>query len=74
MKEDSCTSKRFVNLENKNNCDFKNGGCVLERKSMAAYSAMAVFHSKSEKGSGEEGRGFSRNKSDGMDLECDVST
>lgn len=48
--------------------------CVLERKSMAAYSVMSVFHSKSGKGWGDDGHGFSRNTSDGMDLECHVST
>lgn len=48
---------------------------MLERKSLAAYAAMSVFHSKSGKGKGggEEGHGLSRNKSDGMDLENDVS-
>lgn len=48
--------------------------CVLERKSMAAYSAMSVFHSKT--GKGEVGRGDTDflEMSDGMDLERDVST
>lgn len=49
---------------------------MLERKSMAAFSAMSVFHYKSGKGKGggKGAHGFNRNKSDGMDLKCDVST
>lgn len=49
---------------------------MLERKSMATYSAMSVFRSKSGKwkGGGEAGHGLSRNKSDDMDLERGVST
>ena len=54
---------------------FEHDGCMLERKSVAAYSTMSVFHSKSGTGKGD-GRGDMDflGMSDGMDLERDVST
>lgn len=52
-------------------CNLENRRCVLEKKSMAAYSTMSVFHSKSGKGWDRE---FIEISQAAMDLGCDVST
>lgn len=61
MREDSYIFVRSVSLGKKKirNCNFKNR-CVLERKSMAAYSTMSVFHSKCGKGWDREFIGISQ--------------